>query len=273
MNTLTFRLNKNLATSLNCAALTPENLAGKSISEIASLKLNYGRIQLRVDEVFEISGQPITDALQTINFKNSSNMLDYLGAHSASGHLDISGDVGCYLGFNLNGGSIHCHGNTAAFAACNMIKGLLVIDGNTGEFVGGGSAGQRKGMRGGTVLVKGNAGDRAGDQMRRGLLLIEGNTGDFCGSRMIAGTIGVMGNVGVYAGFNMKHGTLLLLQKPILHATMQDCGMHTLPFLSLMYQSFSQLDSQFSGLHSQRVQRWVGDLASNGNGEILLISA
>ena len=273
MSTLTFRLKKDLAHSINCAALTPESLAGKSIPDIASLMLSNGRSELRVDEVFEISGQPITHGLQTIHFKDSSCKLDYLGAHITSGSLDITGDVGAYLGFNLNGGTIHCHGNTSAFAACNMVKGLLMIDGNTGEFLGGGSAGQRKGMRGGTVLVKGNAGDRAGDQMRRGLILIEGNAGDYCGSRMIAGTIGVMGNVGMYAGFNMKHGTLLLLKKPTVHATMQDCGMHTMPFLSLLYQSFSKLDSQFSRLHSQRVQRWVGDAACNGNGEILLISA
>ena len=273
MSKLTLRLKKELTHSLNCAALTPENLAGKSIPDIASLMLSDGRNQLRVDAVFEISGAPITDAIHTIHFKDSSRKLDYLGAHINSGSLEISGDVGAYLGFNLNGGTIHCHGNTAAFAACNMAKGLLIIDGNTGEFLGGASAGQRKGMHGGTVLVKGNAGDRAGDQMRRGLMLIEGNAGDYCGSRMIAGTIGVMGNVGMYAGFNMKHGTLLLLKKPALHATMQDCGMHTLPFLSLLYQSFSKLDSQFSGLHTQRVQRWVGDAACNGNGEILLISA
>ncbi|MEI8117942.1 MAG: formylmethanofuran dehydrogenase subunit C [Methylophilaceae bacterium] len=273
MSTLTFRLKKDLAHSINCAALTPENLAGKSIPDIASLMLSNGRSELRVDAVFEISGQPITHGLQTIHFKDSSCKLDYLGAHITSGSLDITGDVGAYLGFNLNGGTIHCHGNSSAFAACNMVKGLLMIDGNTGEFLGGGSAGQRKGMRGGTVLLKGNAGDRAGDQMRRGLILIEGNAGDYCGSRMIAGTIGVMGNVGMYAGFNMKHGTLLLLKKPTVHATMQDCGMHTMPFLSLLYQSFSKLDSQFSRLHSQRVQRWVGDAACNGNGEILLISA
>jgi formylmethanofuran dehydrogenase subunit C len=273
MSTLSLRLKKELAHSLNCAALTPENLAGKTIPEIASLMLSDGRNQIRVDAVFEISGQPITSGLQTINFKDSSHKLDYLGAHITSGSLDITGDVGAYLGFNLNGGTIHCHGNTAAFAACNMVKGSLTIDGNTGEFLGGGSAGQRKGMRGGTVLVKGNAGDRAGDQMRRGLILIEGNAGDYCGSRMIAGTVGVMGNVGMYAGFNMKHGTLILLKKPVVHVTMQDCGMHTLPFLSLLYQSFSKLDSQFSGLQSLRVQRWVGDAACNGNGEILLISA
>jgi formylmethanofuran dehydrogenase subunit C len=273
MSTLTLRLKKALPHRLNCAILTPENLTGKSISDIAGLMLSDGRSQQRVDAVFEISGQPITDPLQTLHFKDSSHQLDYLGAHINSGRIEITGDVGAYLGFHLNGGTIHCHGNTAAFAACNMAKGLLIIEGNTGEFLGGGSAGLRKGMRGGTVLVKGDAGDRAGDQMRRGLILIEGNAGDYCGSRMIAGTIGVMGTVGMYAGFNMKHGTLLLLKKPALHATMQDCGMHTLPFLSLLYQSFSKLDSQFSGLHSQRVQRWVGDAACNGNGEILLISA
>ena len=140
-------------------------------------------------------------------------------------------------------------------------------------FLGGASAGLRKGMRNGTVIVKGNAGDRVGDQMRRGLILIEGNAGDYCGSRMIAGTIGVLGDVGSYAGFSMHRGTLLLAKKPQLHATIQDCGSHTLPFLSLMFKSFEQFDTRFSSIKTQRVQRFVGDASCSGNGEILLISA
>jgi formylmethanofuran dehydrogenase subunit C len=151
-----------------------------------------------------------------------------------------------------------------------MAGGLLKIDGNVGHFLGGASAGLRKGMRGGTVIVKGNAGDRTGDLMRRGLILIEGNVGDYCGSRMIAGTIGVLGRVGKYAGFNMQRGTLLFTQMPQLHATLQDCGMHTLPYLSLLFKSFQQYNTKFSQLKSQRVQRLVGDSACNGNGEILL---
>jgi formylmethanofuran dehydrogenase subunit C len=127
-------------------------------------------------------------------------------------------------------------------------------------------------MRGGTVIVKGNAGDRAGDQMRRGLILIEGNVGDYCASRMIAGTIGVLGNVGEYACFSMKHGTLLLTKLPKLHATIQDCGTHNLPFLNLMFKSFTKFNTKFSALETTRVQRFVGDAACNGNGEILLLS-
>jgi formylmethanofuran dehydrogenase subunit C len=111
--------------------------------------------------------------------------------------------------------------------------------------------------------------------MRRGLILIEGNVGDYCGSRMIAGTIGVLGNVGKYAAYNMQRGTLLFTQAPQLHATLQNCGMHILPFLSLLFKSFKQYNTKFSQLISQRVQRYVGDIAcnGNGNGEILLVES
>lgn len=267
MNALTFTLTKKLQFSLDCALLNPSHLVNKSTSDIASMQLNYGNRQCRVDDIFEITGSDT----QNIHFKNSNNKLDYLGANMASGSLLIEGDAGAYLAYNLKKGEIHCKGNTEAYAACNMVSGLLTIDGNTGDFLGGASAGLRKGMRGGTVIVKGNAGDRVGDQMRRGLILIEGKAGDYCASRMIAGTIGVLGGVGEYACFNMKRGTLLLTKLPNLHATIQDCGSHTLPFLSLMFKSFAQFKTKFSNIQTQRVQRFVGDAACNGNGEILLI--
>ena len=267
MNALTFTLTKKLQFSLNCALLNTSHLANKSASDIASMLLNYGNDQCRVDEIFEISGNDT----QNIHFKNTNNKLDYLGANMASGSIIIEGDAGAYLAYNLKKGEILCKGNTEAYAACNMVNGLLTIDGNTGDFLGGASAGLRKGMRGGTVIVKGNAGDRVGDQMRRGLILIEGKAGDYCASRMIAGTIGVLGGVGEYACFNMKRGTLLLTKLPNFHATIQDCGSHTLPFLSLMFKSLAQFKTKFSTIQTQRVQRFVGDAACNGNGEILLI--
>jgi formylmethanofuran dehydrogenase subunit C len=267
MNALTLTLKKTLELSINCAALTPNYLAGKTAKEVAALVLNYGNSTLRLDEIFEISG----DDTQNIIIKNSSNKLDYLGANMSAGSLHIEGNAGAYLGFGMKQGVIHCNGNTESFAACNMVNGLLKIDGNTGDFLGGASTGLRKGMRGGTVIVKGNAGDRAGDQMRRGIMLIEGNAGDYCASRMIAGTIGVLGSVGNYAGFSMHRGTLLLSKAPKLHTTMQDCGTHTLPFLSLLFKSFALYDTKFSKLKTQRVQRFVGDASCKGNGEVLLL--
>jgi formylmethanofuran dehydrogenase subunit C len=145
-----------------------------------------------------------------------------------------------------------------------MTRGSITVTGDAGDFLGAS-------LQKGTIICQGNTGDRVGDQMRRGMILVDGNAGDYVASRMIAGTIGVYGKVGQYIGFNMKRGTLLLTQKPALHATIQDCGTHTLPFLALLFASFKPLASAFNQVKSQRVQRFGGDLACGGVGEILLI--
>lgn len=170
-------------------------------------------------------------------------------------------------------GQINIYGNTNAFAACEMKGGLLKINGDSGDFLGSPRLGSNVGMVGGTVIVTGNVGDRAGNQMRRGNLLIEGNTGDYLGSGMIAGTIAVLGKTGIYLGYNMKRGTLLLWQSPNkLSATFNDCGTHTLGFLSFMLASYKNLETQFGDPNKiiQRVHRYCGDMANLGRGEILI---
>ena len=144
-----------------------------------------------------------------------------------------------------------------------MLHGSIVIEGDCGDFLGAN-------MRGGSIICHGNASDRVGDQMRRGLILVDGSAGDYCGSRMLAGTLGVYGLVGSYAGFGMKRGTILLTKAPTLHATIQDCGAHTLLFLALLFESFKPLSTTFNTIKNWRVQRYAGDLACNGNGEILI---
>lgn len=269
MSALTFTLKSGLTQSINCSALTPDNLAEKSVAEISAIQLMHGGQRLLTGDIFDISGSDT----QQIVFKNATNKLDYIGANISTGSITIDGDAGAYLGSGMKSGTILCSGNAGALAACSMRGGLLTINGDAGDFLGAGNEGSRKGMLGGTVIVKGNAADRVGDQMRRGLILIEGNVGDYCGSRMIAGTLGVLGKTGAYTGFNMHRGTLLLKNQPQLHATMQDCDMHTLPFLNLLFKSFSAYDTVFSKLNNNRVRRFVGDAAYNGNGEILVLSA
>lgn len=274
MSALTFSLktalvNSTLMHPINCSALTPDKLNGKSIKEISAIKLDVGNHALQVSELFEVSGSNS----QQLVFKNTNHRLNHIGANMISGSISIEGNAGTYLGYRMTGGMINCNGDSGDFAACCMRGGSLTIQGNTGDFLGAATDGLRKGMLGGTVLIKGNAGDRVGDQMRRGLILIEGNVGDYCASRMIAGTIGVLGSAGDYLGFSMRRGTLIFAQQPILTATMQDCGTHTLPFLSLLMKSFADLDTAFARLKISRVQRFVGDAANNGNGEILVITA
>ena len=200
---------------------------------------------------------PNTLADFTLTQIKNLSLLNTKNSHKVSDFFEVSGENSQNIIFkNTN--------NQLDYIGHKMTSGQIIIEGDCGDFLGAN-------MQGGTIVCQGNAGDRLGDQMRRGLILIDGNVGDYCGSRMIAGTIGVYGNLGKYAGFGMKRGTLLLKNQANFHATIQDCGTHTLPFLALLFQSFQTLPSKFSGLNNQRVQRFAGDLACDGNGEILVL--
>ena len=172
----------------------------------------------------------------------------------------------------MKSGTINVQGDVGLYAGCEMRNGLLQIDGNAGDFLGAALPGNKQGMKGGTILVKGNVGERAGDHMRRGVILVEGNAGDYCGSRMIAGTIAVMGQTGCYPGYTMRRGTLLLWNQPQLSATFNDCGSHTLAFLPILFASFKNLNSKFADASAafNRVQRYGGDMAETGKGEVLV---
>ena len=186
--------------------------------------------------------------LNLLHIKNSAKIGDY---------FDVSGSDANHIIFkNAN--------QQLDFIGHKMTRGQITIEGDCGDFLG-------SQMRGGRIICQGNAKDRVGDQMRRGLILIDGSANDYCGSRMIAGTIGVYGSVGRYVGFAMKRGTILLTQTPKLHSTIQDCGTHTLPFLALLFKSFHTLPSQFATIKNLRAQRYAGDIACNGNGEILVL--
>ncbi len=266
MSALTFTLKIQPRQRIDLSPLTPDNLATKPAADIAAIELYNGKQKLRVDTVFNITGDDVSD----IVIKNSCSKLDFIGRGMKTGRITVHGNAGSYLGFQMRNGAIVLYGDADAFTASELAGGLIHIHGNVGDFLAAAIVGNKKGMKGGIVIVTGNAGERVGDQMRRGLLLIEGNVGSYCASRMLAGTIGVLGSVGEYVGYGMRRGTLLLTNTPALHATIQDCGSHTLPFLSLMFKSFGDLPTKFAKLEKNRVRRYAGDLANDGKGEILV---
>lgn len=269
MSSLTFTLKTSPAQRIDCSLLTPDLLADKSVADIAAIELVTGNSTERVDSLFDISG----DDASNIKFVNSTDKLDFIGRNMTLGKISVDGNVGGYLGLFLDGGQIEVTGDTGVYTACEMKSGQIKINGNAGEFVGGARPGYKNGMTGGTVIVTGNTGARTGDHMRRGMILIEGNAGDYCGARMISGTIAVLGGVGAHLGYAMKRGTLLLTQAPSqgISANFNDCGSHTLAFLPLLFASFAKLDSKFADVESfSRVQRYAGDLAGIGMGEILV---
>ncbi len=70
----------------------------------------------------------------------------------------------------------------------------------------------------------------------------------------------------------MRRGTLLLWQKPVLSASFNDCGAHTLGFLPLLFASYRKFNSKFADATAAftRVQRYAGDMSETGKGEILV---
>jgi formylmethanofuran dehydrogenase subunit C len=268
MSALTFRLKNIPNQRIDMSPLVCQLLIDKSLSEIAEIPLQMGKVQLQVNQLFHLTG---VDS-QHIIIDNSCDKLDFIAKDLVDGRMTINGNAGAYLAQSMQSGVVKINGNVGLFAACEMKQGLLTIQGNVGDFLGGALIGNKKGIQGGIVIVKGNAGERVGDHMRRGLILIEGNVGDYCGSRMTAGTIAVMGETGKFLGYAMRRGTLLLWNQPTLLATFKDCGSHTLSFLPLLFNSFNPLDSKFSETKQafNRVQRYAGDIAEIGRGEILV---
>ncbi|MCH9799863.1 MAG: formylmethanofuran dehydrogenase subunit C [Betaproteobacteria bacterium] len=180
-----------------------------------------------------------------------------LGSQTVADVFDVQGDDATTLVFKNTTPQLH-------YIGYRMKTGSITIEGDVGDFTGAE-------MQGGVLICKGNTGKRTGDTMRRGLLLIEGNTGDYCASNMRAGTLGLLGSTGAYLGYGMQRGTLLLSQNPAEQATWLDCGLHTLPFLNMLYQSFQILDTKFTQLSNRRVRRWMGDVSGLGKAEILVL--
>ncbi len=268
MSALTFSLKVKLTQRVDCSALTPDGLRGKTGAEIGRIALPIGNTNVAVAELFKINGRDS----DRIIFSSDGGKLDRVGAGMTGGEIVVEGTAGDYLGLGMKGGTLRVAEDAGIFAACEMRGGELRIDGNAGDFVGGGLPGERRGMFGGIVVINGNVGARAGDQMRRGMILVGGSTGDYLGSRMSGGTIVVMGDVGANAGFAMKRGTLLLTQLPNdLPPTFNDCGVHPFGFLSLLLPAIHRHGKPFSNLQfpTYHARRWMGDLANVGRGEIL----
>jgi len=182
-----------------------------------------------------------------------------LGSQSVANVFDVSGKDASNIIFKNSNSQLHYIGH-------QMKVGSITVEDDAGDYLG-------SAMQGGVLICKGNAGERAADLMRRGILLIEGNVGEYCASSMKAGTVGVLGNVGARLGYGMKRGTLLLANKPPEQATWLDCGVHTLPFLNILYQSFRQFDTKFARISQKRVRRCMGDASGMGKAEILILQA
>ncbi len=267
---LTFALRKPPRAAVDLSALTPDRLAGLTVTAIRSIPLAAGKASPRVEELFLVTGK---DPAHLVISRGNGRFYN-IGAGMTGGLIEVQGQAGDYLGLGMRGGKILVRGHAGASVGSGMRGGVIEVRGNSGDLVGAARAGDRYGMNDGIILVTGNAGARVGDRMRRGTIVIKGNAGDYCGARMAAGTIVVLGNVGRFTGLGMRRGTIVLGRRPKeRHACFNRCGTLKMQFLRILFRHLARSHRALSDLrrHGPLCDRYSGDMAFGGNGEIMIL--
>jgi formylmethanofuran dehydrogenase subunit C len=272
MSGLVLRLKQPPRQRIDMSPLSPPRLAGLDQRQIAAIELLLGNQMASAGDIFAIEfGDP-----RALRIAESCDKLDFIGRGLADGRIAVEGDAGAYLGLAMTGGRISVSGNAWIYGGAGMSGGRIDISGDAGDHLGGALPGERFGLRGGTVKVRGHAGHRLGDRMRRGLIMVEGAIGDYAASRMIAGTIiGLGDRIGVNPGFAMKRGSFISRRAPDgLLPGFADCGRPDYGFAGLLVRT---LRNEFPSIETYlpmtgHIRRFAGDLANDGNGELLFWS-
>jgi formylmethanofuran dehydrogenase subunit C len=266
MLTLRYRGTTTIPVEAEC--LTPENLAGKSVAEIAALPVQHGNAAAPLGEFFTVEGDANAGE---ILLEGDCSRVKWIGAGMTSGRLTIRGNVGMHLGSEMAGGEIHVHGNAGDWVGGEMRGGRIHVRGDAGHLVGAAYRGSRSGMRGGVILVEGKAGNEVGSAMRRGLIAVGGDVGDFPAASLIAGSVFLFGKPGLRPAAGMKRGTLALFgEAPHLLPTFRyDCDYRPV-FLRLYLRQLRAwgfpVAERFLG---GSWRRFSGDLVALGKGEVL----
>ncbi len=247
MKPFTFTLRQEPPQRVDLSALTPDRLAGKALAQIEKIELGATRASIKVGDLFKLS----EGDLRNVRYEGGSARFDRIGAKLLPGFsIHVEGDVGAELGEGAH----------------------IEIKGDAGDFLAGPLAGELAGMSGGRVIVRGNVGARAGDRLRRGILIVEGDAGDDLGSRFIAGTIIAFGKTSGRVGYLNKRGSIILARRPEILPTYVDCGAHLFTFAGLFARALKNDSPAAARLLSGKLQRYGGDTAVYGKGEILTIA-
>lgn len=253
---------------LSLEGILPERLVGMAELEIAALPVLCGTRRLPLGEFFSV--RRAGDAEEAVVI-GGDDRLDDVAAGMTRGEILVDGNVGATLGRGMVGGRVAVAGRAGWGVATAMRGGEVRVRGDVGDQLGGALPGEHVGMSGGKVVVLGDAGSAVGDRMRRGLVLVVGRAGPFCAARMRAGTLVVGGALGPHAGVAMRRGTLVALDGSLpIPASFAPSGTHDLVFARLLARSLMGHGLEALLPRFERLQRWVGDLAVGGQGEILV---
>ena len=245
---VTLTLTTQPARTLVADCIAADRFAALGAQEIAALPVLHGGRPATLGEFFKVRGERAS----VVRIEGDCERVEAIGTGMAGGELVIDGNAGRDLGLAMSGGRIDVRGHAGA---------------NTG----GAPAGAARGMTGGEIIVRGSVGDDAGARMRRGLLVVTGDGGRGTGKGMIAGTVVVFGKAGPGAGRFLKRGSIVALGEVERPATFGYACTYRPPHVALLLRYLRSrcrvevAEGQISG----RYERYSGDLAELGKGELL----
>lgn len=270
---LTLRWRSSTTLVVDGSPLKPETFRERTSADAARAALRVGNASAEVGDLFDLEGDAADGSLVV---EGDLTHVHKLGRGMASGSLKVRGDVGPQLGAEMKGGLLELDGSCGDWAGAEMSGGALRIRGDAGNSLGAAYPGSRRGMREGLILVEGSAGDDVGLLMRRGVIGVKGDVGAGLGRSMIAGTIYACGGVGTMPGLGVKRGTLVLsgLGADAEHAlppTFAFAVRMPIPVLGVYAAWLRERGFEVpASVSSAEVDRYNGDLAVGGQGEILV---
>lgn len=207
MNTVTMTVKDLPELYLECYSVSPDNFAGKTLSEIADLPAHEGKIVWKLGDFFTFEGTPGKTADETCIVANGNlRKMKRWGQNMTGGEIVINNDTDMYVGAWMRGGKITVNGNADAFLGIAMEGGEIVVNGNVTNYIGSAYRGDWRGMSGGLIRVKGNAGNDIGTAMIGGTIIIEGNAFIHVMTHANGGTVIVKGDVEGRVGGQLVKG-------------------------------------------------------------------
>jgi len=251
--------------------ISPNTLAGLSISEIEHLSIYHGNRKESLAEHFSVKGSAVSE---NVVVEGDCSRIKWLGASMTRGALRIDGHAGMHVGSRMSGGEIAVHGDAGDWAGAEMCGGMLRVRGNVGNGLGAGYRGAPYGMKGGTIIVEGDAGNEVGAFIRRGLIVVEKSVGDFCGVNALAGTVIIGGRLGLRPGAGMKRASIVACgPAPELLPTFRWSGLVAPQYLRMIGCHLKTIGVDGLGqILLSRFVRYCGDMVALGKGEILLLA-
>ena len=259
---------------ISLSGVTPDRLAAIGLAEIENIGLAWGEERLPLGEFFTVGGEPGANLI----FEGMDRHFCDLGGGMTSGRCEVHGDAGDFLGRDMRGGQLLVRGSGGNFVASGMAGGEVHIEGDAGDHLGAALPWLAGGMRGGRVFVAGSVGARCGDKLRRGEVFVGGDAGPFCAARMVAGTIAIAGRLGEHAGYGMRRGTLFALAEAFAApSAFGETALCADAYLRLVWRDWLgrfNADSAFSRFaraagQGRGLRRWMGDMGSDGRGEVI----